>query len=956
MADITNKNFEKEYQKLNQAQKEAVNAIDGPVMVVAGPGTGKTQVLSMRIANILRETDIKADGILCLTFTNSAVDAMKSRLVKYIGEAAEGVNVLTFHSFGMEMVKEYYKVLGLDSAPKLLDDIDALNIFDEVLEKNSWQHIRPRADRSRYFKDLRSLMSLLKRERITAQFFLAEVDQEIDQTKNDPDNISSRGESKGELKKEVLNKIESLERSREAAQFFKLYEETKKIKNVFDYDDVLENLVAIAEKSENAVSDIRERYLYILVDEHQDSSRVQNEFLKLVWGEVDHPDIFVVGDDRQLIYGFSGASIDHFQGFKKTWRSAKLITLVDNYRSTQIILDTSHALLESVMTPEKLRSQSEEHYPIRLIQAESEEDEILACAEDIKDRIKKGVNLNDCAILVPKNVQVRRALRILHECGLAVSSAPALDLFDQKKAQEIMRVFKIISHPEDNASFARSFLDDISGIPAMEAHNYLAGQKMREFSLDNASRESPSLFGDGENVRRWINNLRKWRKHKDDEIAAVIEMIRSSLPKDDAPIVSTKDILDTILSLVNREKERNPRLSLSQFVSFLERLESYGEAVPIMMGNQDGVKVLTLHSSKGLEFDYVWIAHMDERGLDNGKRSAFILPERVDQKINDKDIDREKRKLYVAITRAKRFCALSYSVGKDGDRQVAKVIDELPTEILHKEVRVPAKMGQKKKENFLPEIKKLAGQKYKDRIVSASALSNFFECAWKWYFRNLLGLPETPNDSIIFGDKVHKILDQIIKSGKLVLSGDKEVDELVKVWTEKRLPQITQKRENEQPVSFKDPKFPYLNIFGRIDLIEHLNDGSLRITDFKTGSAKKKSDIIKLSDEGRLSNLARQLAMYSYLIQGTPKWGGAKVTESRLEFLEAKSEKDRILNHSVSDEEINLLMKDIADYDALLRNGGWIDQECHYKSFGHAGGRASKNSECEYCKMAEIYK
>src|SRR3989344_1614352 len=435
--------FQQEYKKLNKAQKDAVDSIDGPVMVVAGPGTGKTQVLAMRIGNILNKTDIKGDGVLCLTFTNSAVDAMKERLRGYLGKTAEDVNVFTFHSFGMKVIEKYYEVLGLKTSPKLLDDIDAIALFDEVLEKSSWEYLKPRGERSRYFKDMRSLFSLLKRERITPKYFLSKVEEDLEFIKNDPESISTRGESKGEIKKEAQSKIESLERAREVAKFFELYEESKKIKNVFDYDDVLENLVKIMEESKNAVADMRERYLYVLVDEHQDSSRVQNEFLKTVWGKVERPDIFVVGDDRQLIYGFSGASIDHFKGFQKTWKNAKLITLVDNYRSTQIILDASHALLQSVLTPEKLRSQSNENHPIKLIEAESPEDEIVACAEDIKQKIKQGVDINDCAILVPKNSEVREALRILHEEGLRVSASDNLNLFEQDEAQEFIRVLKI---------------------------------------------------------------------------------------------------------------------------------------------------------------------------------------------------------------------------------------------------------------------------------------------------------------------------------------------------------------------------------------------------------------------------------------------------------------------------------------------------------------------------------
>ena len=141
--------YDSQYKKLNKEQKEAVDNIEGPVMVVAGPGTGKTQILALRIANILQKTDIKADGILCLTFTNSAVDAMRERLVRYIGEAGEKVGIFTFHSFGMKVIEEHFKVLRMKTAPKLLDEGEGAIFFDEIVNSNDWEYLRPRGDSAR---------------------------------------------------------------------------------------------------------------------------------------------------------------------------------------------------------------------------------------------------------------------------------------------------------------------------------------------------------------------------------------------------------------------------------------------------------------------------------------------------------------------------------------------------------------------------------------------------------------------------------------------------------------------------------------------------------------------------------------------------------------------------------------------------------------------------------------
>ncbi len=206
MSAKTTEIYEEEYKKLNKAQKEAVDSIDGPVMVVAGPGTGKTQILALRIGKILLKTDTPPDGVLCLTFTNSAVKAMKERLRKYIGSAASKVRVSTFHSFGLDILEKYYTVLGLSEKPQLMDEKEAIAIYDEILQKEDWEYLRPRSDTSRYFHDFKSLISVLKRERITPAGFEIEINREIKTIQDDPASISTRGESKGEIKKEIQKK------------------------------------------------------------------------------------------------------------------------------------------------------------------------------------------------------------------------------------------------------------------------------------------------------------------------------------------------------------------------------------------------------------------------------------------------------------------------------------------------------------------------------------------------------------------------------------------------------------------------------------------------------------------------------------------------------------------------------------------------------------------------------
>jgi RecB family exonuclease len=207
-----------------------------------------------------------------------------------------------------------------------------------------------------------------------------------------------------------------------------------------------------------------------------------------------------------------------------------------------------------------------------------------------------------------------------------------------------------------------------------------------------------------------------------------------------------------------------------------------------------------------------------------------------------------------------------------------------------------------------------------------------------------------------FGNKVHGAIDKILKLKKtpnqkdleMMAEGDREVLKILTRWVEDRLPFISKSRENEQSVSVSDDRFPHLNIYGKIDLIENLDEHNVRVTDFKTGGVRRKGDIEKIDEEGRMSGYMRQLAMYSYLLTKNKKWN-VFVSESRLEFLEAKDKKEIFYDTVITKEQIGMIVQDIVDYDKFIKTGEWIERPCHYNSYG-------KNTECEYCKMSEIYK
>ncbi|MEI7709729.1 MAG: ATP-dependent helicase, partial [bacterium] len=736
-----NTEYDLEYKKLNPAQKEAVDSIDGPVMVVAGPGTGKTQILALRIGNIMKSGAAEADSILCLTFTNSGVKAMKQRLEKYLGESANSVRVSTFHAFANELVEKHFTLLGFSAMPKLLEDDESVFLVDEIMQNNEWEYLRPRSNPTMYFNDLKQLISVLKRERLSHEEFLSYVESDIKSLKADPDSISTRGDSKGKLKKEIEKKIEALERTREVVKFYEIYEEKKKSDGFMDYDDVLAYAVKLVEDYDDVRADVYEEFLYVLVDEHQDSSGVQNNFLKAVWKDEEKPNIFVVGDDRQLIYAFSGAKLSYFEEFADFFGKAKLITLTENYRSTSNILDLADNLLSSSISKEKLHSNIENGEKISLNEYMYPRDEIIGAGVYFKNKIANGAEPEDCAILVPKNYHVRSALTTLSNMGLPVSTGKSMSLFGLKETEAFLRVLKIINDPFNPVYLSESLLDSTSGVGVFNAHTFLKSLKADKLTIADfiSNGASDGLFATENEIAKWGKLLKSWIELTEYSLPQLMSKVGNEFLIDNSSnhevLLKNVEIVRSFIHLAMMFEGKKNNATLKDFLEYLNRLESYGNHVSIAtFGGEKGIAVMTLHKSKGLEYKNVWIAHMNEEVLMSEKKSSFTLPEKIKEHIHERSVENAKRELYVAITRAKEKCVISYaSQGYSGGEMVlTDIIRELPgTHFIKKDkaeteaeilasamgARMFTHFVQKVEGDILEEIKTFVKENYKDSKV-----------------------------------------------------------------------------------------------------------------------------------------------------------------------------------------------------------------------------------------------
>lgn len=344
---MLNKEFQTEYQKLNNQQKLAVDTIEGPVMVVAGPGTGKTQILAMRIANILRETQVNPSNILCLTFTNSGVQAMKNRLLQIIGPASYQIHVHTFHSFCNEVINSYPEKFLTAKKLNQLTDLEQIQIIQDILQKNNYKDIKPFKAPFHYQHAIIQSIKNLKEENISPDKYKELIEKELAAFDQIEDLYHEKGAYKGRMKAKYETYKTDLQKNLELADIYDKYQTTIRDNGKYDFSDMILFVINAFENDPEILATYQERYQYILVDEYQDTNSGQNKIVELIGSFYDNPNIFVVGDDEQSIFRFQGASLENILFFKETYPETKIIVLENNYRSIQKILDVSRAVIQN---------------------------------------------------------------------------------------------------------------------------------------------------------------------------------------------------------------------------------------------------------------------------------------------------------------------------------------------------------------------------------------------------------------------------------------------------------------------------------------------------------------------------------------------------------------------------------------------------------------------------------
>lgn len=634
---------------LNKQQKEAVTHIDGPMLVLAGAGSGKTKVLTSRIAYLI-ENGVNPRNILAITFTNKAAKEMKDRVVNLIGSSANYIQISTFHSLGLKMIKENYNILGYDKNFTILDSDDTLTVVKKIIKEMN----------------------------LNPQFYNAKaIRNKISSAKNELMSVSE---------------FSHVEFDKDIVRIFEKYNSILKTNNSVDFDDLLVLPIQLLNNSE-VLDRYQELYKYILIDEYQDTNEAQYKFTKKLASK--YKNIFVVGDNDQAIYAFRGANFKNILNFEKDYPNCKTILLEENYRSTKMILNAANSVIKNnkERKDKNLWSNNPEGNKIKYIQADSDKEEGSYISSKIKELNNNGVNYEDIAILYRTNAQSRLIEEEMLKNNIPYRVIGSFYFYNRKEIKDLLCYLRLINNPHDDISLARVINVPKRGIGAKTMENLDAKSNELGISLFDTISEGRELS---------FKNL-ILKMQEECENLSLTEMVDLVLNESGMKqeLVNEKTLeseirlenLEEFKSITKNYEEEFGVISLSDFLNEISLVSDMSEH----QESKNKVSLMTVHAVKGLEFDYVFVTGMEEgifphyNAINDGSRSA---------------IEEERRLCYVAITRAKKDLWLLNAkrrmlFGNTQTNLPSRFMDEIDPKYL--EVENNRKSVFKKVNNFVKE-------------------------------------------------------------------------------------------------------------------------------------------------------------------------------------------------------------------------------------------------------------
>ncbi len=988
--------FKEAYNALNKAQKEAVDTTQGPVLVVAGPGTGKTQILTLRIANIIFTGSAAPEDILALTFTESGARAMRDRLRQYLGNLAYRVPIYTFHGFAEHLITIYPEYFERLIGGSILNDWQKINLLTNILETGNYRRLRPHGNPGFYVKPLVNQLSKLKREYVSPDD-LADILSTQEKEQQQMEQTHQKGPHKGKLKGDYLKLSGTLEKNRELLNVYRSYEAALRADKQYDFEDMLIEMIKALSKTEEFLRIVQETYQYVLADEHQDVNGSQNRLLDILVSFHDNPNLFVVGDEKQAIYRFQGASLENFLYFEERFPGTKIISLTDNYRSGQTILDAAHSLITSdntaavkelrVPLKAKLREKGvvfRAHFPHQHL-------ELAWLVKDIKNYLKEGTPPTEIAVIARTNEAVSLISEVLTEADISTTASVDTELFSHPLIKLLRALIITVAKPEEESALLTLMHAPYWGLSLADLALIATARSRRESLpalIGNKNRLTEIGVTDVTAVLKIHCALNKAKQSLGSQSLSdwLRELVHHSgllayALKTDALRNATllRQFYDQVAEL-EKSQTLKSLVDLSRILDSME-VNRIAPTVPYLTA-AGGVVVLTAHKAKGLEFERVYITNLTDRLWSGRLRSQqFSLP-LTKGKHETSVIDDERRLFYVALTRAKKQVTLLGSdVGRDGrELSPSRFLEEI----------VPASvttidLGDFNRD-FSPAdtLKPAARAELLDpallktlflrRGFSVTALNNYRKSPWEYFYRNLLRIPEAQPLHFIYGNAMHAIMAKVVTH--LAAAGHLPKPAEYSAWLtnylnlelittedftalhEKGLAGLTgyladygdalptkSKQEFMVSVVLETglPDLPEIPLKGVIDRVDIEDGKPWRVVDYKTGKPKTKGQI-----EGSTKNsdgeYKRQLVFYKLLfslLDQTDALGGVP-TEYELVFLEP-NQRGEYKNYvtTITDGELTALTEEIISAAEAIVSGRFLTTPCD-------------PAVCNYCDLVDL--
>ena len=631
---------------LNDKQKEAVLYNDGPLLIIAGAGAGKTKTLTTKIAYLIEEENVSPYNILAITFTNKAAGEMKDRIYGLIGSVAKNIQISTFHSFGLKLLRENFSVLGYDRNFVIMDSDDSLTVVKKILKDSNYDPkiYNPRA--------IRNKISSCKNEMMSP---------------------------------EAYGKFAVSEYEKVIQEVYRKYEDKLQRNNSVDFDDLLLLPIELFKKNSDILERYQNLYKYILIDEYQDTNEAQYILTKLL--SEKNRKITCVGDDSQSIYSFRGANYKNILNFEKDYKDAKTILLEQNYRSTTTILDAANDVIKNnkMRKDKKLWTARGQGEKIKYYRAYNEKDEAQYVIRKIKELVNKDVRYEDIAVLYRTNAQSRVLEEEMLKENLPYRVVGSFYFYSRKEIKDLIAYLRLIHNPKDNVSLLRVINTPKRGI----------GLKTIEKLTEKADLENISIFeaitsGKELEFRNVIEKLTSISEELTltELIDKVLEAsgLRKEL-EDEKSLESEIRLenLEEFKSITKSFEEREGLISLEDFlfeISLVSDVEDYKE-------DSNRISLMTVHSVKGLEFSHVFVVGMEEG----------IFPH-MNSLMENSELEEERRLCYVAITRAKDDLHLVNArrrtlFGKEQINPISRFLSEINTDLLESNIKEEVKQEVK---------------------------------------------------------------------------------------------------------------------------------------------------------------------------------------------------------------------------------------------------------------------